>query len=89
MKEEKDNCDLAYGIVWLREAVGRHAEPVYYTDVILESQSRLHKRNLRKREKEHPESKSSKKKQLTGPALVFKLKDDDILSDIQAMRNVK
>ncbi|OAC97648.1 hypothetical protein MUCCIDRAFT_186003 [Mucor lusitanicus CBS 277.49] len=68
LKEEKDNCDLAY-------------------DVILESQSRLHKRNLRKREKEHPESKSSKKKQLTGPALVFKLKDDDILSDIQAMRN--
>ncbi|KAL9557658.1 hypothetical protein MBANPS3_001272 [Mucor bainieri] len=68
LKEEKDNCDLAY-------------------DVILESQSRLHKRNLRKREKEHPENKSSKKKQLTGPALVFKLKDDDILSDIQAMRN--
>jgi hypothetical protein len=55
----------------------------------LESQARLHKRNLRKREKEHPENKSSKKKQLTGPALVFKLKDDDILSDIQAMRNVK
>ncbi|KAG2213645.1 hypothetical protein INT46_000820 [Mucor plumbeus] len=68
LKEEKDNCDLAY-------------------DVILESQARLHKRNLRKREKEHPENKSSKKKQLTGPALVFKLKDDDILSDIQAMRN--
>lgn len=60
-----------------------------FLDVILESQARLHKRNLRKREKEHPENKSSKKKQLTGPALVFKLKDDDILSDIQAMRNVK
>ncbi|KAI8358479.1 hypothetical protein EDC96DRAFT_241259 [Choanephora cucurbitarum] len=68
LKEDKDNCDLAY-------------------DLVMDTQARLHKRNLRKRGPENPDSKSNKKKHLNGPSLVFKLKDDDILSDMQAMRN--
>ncbi|KAI8371020.1 Sds3-like-domain-containing protein [Blakeslea trispora] len=70
LKEDKDNCDLAY-------------------DLVMDTQARLHKRNLRKRGPENPDSKSNKKKHLNGPSLVFKLKDDDILSDMQAMRNVR
>ncbi|KAI9481631.1 MAG: Sds3-like-domain-containing protein [Benjaminiella poitrasii] len=68
LKEDKDNCDLAYG------------------DVILDSQSRMHKRNLRKRGPDHAENKSNKKKQTTGPTMALRLKDDDILCDLQAMR---
>ncbi|KAI7889758.1 Sds3-like-domain-containing protein [Mucor mucedo] len=45
LKEDKDNCDLAY-------------------DVVLESQSRLHKRNLRKRGPENADNKASKRKQM-------------------------
>ncbi|CEI93093.1 hypothetical protein RMCBS344292_07336 [Rhizopus microsporus] len=45
LKEDKDNCDLAY-------------------DVVLDSQSRLHKRNLRKRGTENMENKANKRKQM-------------------------
>ncbi|KAI7898728.1 uncharacterized protein BX663DRAFT_564532 [Cokeromyces recurvatus] len=55
-------------------------------DVILDPQLRVHKRNLRKRGSDHAENKTNKKKQMTGPSLVFKLKEDDILSDLQLMR---
>jgi hypothetical protein len=60
----------------------------YIVDVVLETQNRMHKRNLRKRGPDHAENKSSKKKQLNGPVIVYKLKEEEILSDIQAMRNV-
>ncbi|KAI9358099.1 Sds3-like-domain-containing protein [Pilaira anomala] len=68
LKEDKDNCDLAY-------------------DVVLESQSRLHKRNLRRRGPENSDNKTNKRKQMNGPALIFRLKDEDIHSDMQAMRS--
>ncbi|CEI88327.1 hypothetical protein RMCBS344292_02718 [Rhizopus microsporus] len=45
LKEDKDNCDLAY-------------------DAVLDSQSRLHKRNLRKRGTENMENKANKRKQM-------------------------
>lgn len=56
-------------------------------DLILDTQSRLNRRNLRKRGTENPENKSNKKKQMNGPALVFKLKEDDLNSDMQDIRN--
>ncbi|KAI8967576.1 Sds3-like-domain-containing protein [Mycotypha africana] len=58
-------------------------------DIMMETQARMHKRNLRKRGAEHPENKSSKKKQMTGPALVIGLKEEDIVADLQAMMQVK
>lgn len=57
-------------------------------DVIFDSQSRLHKRNLRKRGTENSDNKANKRKQTSGPALVFKLKEEDINTDIQAIRDV-
>ncbi|KAI8974458.1 Sds3-like-domain-containing protein [Pilobolus umbonatus] len=57
-------------------------------DIVLESQSRLHKRNLRKRRPENLENKTNKRKQLNGPTLVLKLKEEDINADILAMKNV-
>lgn len=83
----------------------------------MESQSRLHKRNLRKRGPENADNKASKRKQMNDilffyianvtfffsfnmnmsltffflllrPALIFRLKDEDIHSDMQAMRSV-
>ncbi|CAO3662356.1 unnamed protein product [Rhizopus stolonifer] len=57
-------------------------------DAILDSQSRSNKRNLRRRGAENLDNKSNKKKQMNGPALVFKLKEDSINTDIQQMRNV-
>ncbi|KAG1152105.1 hypothetical protein G6F37_001901 [Rhizopus arrhizus] len=56
-------------------------------DVIFDSQSRLHKRNLRKRGTENSDNKANKRKQTSGPALVFKLKEEDINTDIQAIRD--
>lgn len=91
--------------------------------MVLESQSRLHKRNLRRRGPENSDTKSTKRKQLTDilfifictnkiiylhlcvfiyvyvyisltfffllrPALIFRLKDEDIHSDMQAMKSV-
>ncbi|RCH80767.1 hypothetical protein CU098_004660, partial [Rhizopus stolonifer] len=47
LKEDKDNCDLAYGI-----------------DLVMDTQARLHKRNLRKRGPENTDSKANKKKHL-------------------------
>lgn len=91
LKEDKDNCDLAYGnikTVYKRIVWSKRVFFLYIIDVVLETQNRMHKRNLRKRGPDHAENKSSKKKQLNGPVLVYRLKDDDILSDIQAMRNV-
>ncbi|KAI9496927.1 Sds3-like-domain-containing protein [Zychaea mexicana] len=67
LKEEKDNCELAY-------------------DMAMESQARMLKRTLRKRGLEQVDSKSIKRKQLSGPALVFRLKDHDLQSDFQAMQ---
>jgi hypothetical protein len=54
----------------------------------MESQARLNKRHLRKRGLDAADQKGNKRKQLTGPALVFKLRDEDINSDILAMRCV-
>ncbi|KAI7847043.1 hypothetical protein BDC45DRAFT_36351 [Circinella umbellata] len=66
LKEEKDNCELAY-------------------DIVIESQAKS-RRQLRKRGLEQSENKSSKRKQLSGPALVFKLREDDLQSDLHAMQ---
>ncbi|KAG2234832.1 hypothetical protein INT48_006749 [Thamnidium elegans] len=52
LKEDKDNCDLAY-------------------DVVLESQSRLHKRNLRRRGPENSDNKSNKRKQMNDILFFF------------------
>ncbi|KAI9276373.1 Sds3-like-domain-containing protein [Sporodiniella umbellata] len=56
-------------------------------DLILDTQSRLNRRNLRKRGADTMESKANKKKQMNGPALVFKLKENDLNSDMQQIRN--
>ncbi|KAI8333948.1 Sds3-like-domain-containing protein [Chlamydoabsidia padenii] len=68
LKEDKDNCDLAY-------------------DVVLESHTRMNKRSLRKRGMENGDGKLNKRKQLSVPAIVFRLKDEEMYDDLQAMRN--
>lgn len=62
LKEDKDNCDLAYGKYPLFYLVCV-TYTAFYLDVVLESQSRLHKRNLRRRGPENSDTKSSKRKQ--------------------------
>lgn len=54
----------------------------------MESQARMLKRNLRRRGLEQSETKSKSRKTMSGPTFVFKLKEDDIQSDLQAMRIV-
>ncbi|KAI8071758.1 Sds3-like-domain-containing protein [Gongronella butleri] len=58
-------------------------------DVLMETQTRSNKRSLRKRGMETADGKSSnsKRKQATGPTLMFRLKDDELLDDLQAMRS--
>ncbi|KAI8092466.1 Sds3-like-domain-containing protein [Halteromyces radiatus] len=68
LKEEKDNCDLAY-------------------DVVMESQTRMNKRSLRKRGMDNGDNKLNKRKQVSGPTLIFRLKDEEVFDDLQAMRN--
>lgn len=93
LKEDKDNCDLAYGKCELVATyIGGYLlfsnKYITQIDVVMESQARLNKRNLRKRGLDNADNKGNKRKQLTGPALVFKLRDEDILYDIQAMKHV-
>lgn len=56
-------------------------------DVVFESSSRLNKRTLRKRNNDQLETKSNKKKQTTGPVFNIKLKDEEIVSDLEAMKS--
>ncbi|ORZ12662.1 hypothetical protein BCR42DRAFT_419717 [Absidia repens] len=55
-------------------------------DLPLETQTRMNKRNLRKRGMDNNgDGKLNKRKQTSVPALVFRLKDDEIYGDLQAM----
>ncbi|KAL1933924.1 hypothetical protein VTP01DRAFT_8014 [Rhizomucor pusillus] len=56
-------------------------------DILMESQARILKRNLRRRGLDHNDNKANKRKQLSDarPGLIFKLKEDDIQSDIEQM----
>ncbi|RUS27220.1 Sds3-like protein [Jimgerdemannia flammicorona] len=55
-------------------------------DVVIESQTRMHKRNLRKRGMEQNETKASKKRQLQAPPFTFGLKEEDLMNDLLVMR---
>ncbi|KAL0088579.1 hypothetical protein F4703DRAFT_1847148 [Phycomyces blakesleeanus] len=55
-------------------------------DVPIDAQIRPQKRNLRKRGNETTEVKTNKRKQASGPSLVFRLTEDDMSSDMIKMR---
>ncbi|KAI7862711.1 hypothetical protein BDF14DRAFT_1510892 [Spinellus fusiger] len=55
-------------------------------DVPMDTQTRPQKRNLRKRGNETAEVKSSKRKQSSGPSLIFRLTEEEIGSDLLKMR---
>ncbi|KAI9032864.1 hypothetical protein CLU79DRAFT_728405 [Phycomyces nitens] len=57
-------------------------------DVPIDAQIRPQKRNLRKRGNETTEVKINKRKQASGPSLVFRLTEDDMSSDMIKMRGV-
>lgn len=64
LKEDKDNCELAYGMSFVFMS-----HTVWYTDdhvdSLLESQTRMMKRNLRRRGIEQVDNKTNKRKQLS------------------------
>lgn len=65
LKEDKDNCDLAYGkLSSIYISLFIYSFRLYILDVVLESQSRLHKRNLRRRGPENSDNKTNKRKQM-------------------------
>ncbi|CAO3621036.1 unnamed protein product [Cunninghamella blakesleeana] len=56
-------------------------------DVVLETQTRMNKRSLRKRGMDNGDNKTNRRKQVSGPQLVFRLKEEEVYDDLQAMRN--
>ncbi|KAI9304472.1 Sds3-like-domain-containing protein [Cunninghamella echinulata] len=56
-------------------------------DVVLETQTRMNKRSLRKRGMDNGDNKTNRRKQVSGPALVFRLKEEEVYDDLQAMRS--